>query len=122
MMYEVMISNDNPQCTNIKIARTMTFDDASESVSQRSGCLPCQCQLERYNKSVILWLPNTFHSSSGLAAFLVCSSHGKAIAASNDLILTKHSKGEKTSLRLMQEAPSSESGWWLVHDRGAKMP
>lgn len=33
MMYEVMILNDNPRCTDIKIARTMTFDHLKVSVN-----------------------------------------------------------------------------------------
>ncbi len=104
-MYEVMILHDNPKYTNIKITRTMIFDDASESVSQRSGCRPCQCQLKRY---ISVWLT----PSTALLAQspLMCSSHEKAIAASNDLIPKKHRKTEKTSLRLMQEAPSWVDG------------
>lgn len=32
-IYELMISDDSPQCTNIKIAGTITFDHTSERVS-----------------------------------------------------------------------------------------
>ena len=42
MTYEVMISNDTQKFTDIKIARTLTFDAAFKGVSERSGC---QCQL-----------------------------------------------------------------------------